>query len=204
MNQNQSNLAGRLRPALLLLLLGLGALAALLFLRPVGPSPVAVVPSAPLEAARTNLVLADGRWRVKEGTNLFTGLLLEHHPDGTLRSRSMVVNGLLHGLSEGWYTNGQAQVSEQFQEGVSHGLRTKWYPDGARQSEAAIVDGKLHGTFRRWHENGTLSEQVEFVGGQPQGVSVSYFPSGCLKARVELKNARPIRQEFWKDGERKG
>lgn len=153
------------------------------------------------EVARTNLVLEAGRLHRIGNTNPFTGYMVEHYPDGVLRSRSTLTNGLLNGISMGWFTNGQMQVVEQFKDGVSHGLRTKWYAGGARQSETPIVEGKLHGTFRRWHENGTLSEQVKFLGDQPHGVSRSWFPSGHLKARVVMKDGKPGEQQFWKDGE---
>ena len=169
--------------------------------RPDGANPPTA--AAPIEVARTNLILTEGRLHLTGQTNSFTGFMIEHHASGALRSRSVISNGLLHGISEGWYTNGQRQVTEHFKEGVSHGVRTKWSASGAKTSEASIVDGKLHGTFRRWHENGTLSEQVEFFEDQPQGTSLAYFPSGYLKARVVLRDGRPEQQTFWKDGELK-
>ncbi len=181
----------------------LASLVALLLHRPTATPPRVEVLAAPVELSRTNLVLEEGRLRQPGSVTPFSGLMLEHYPDGVLRSRSAVTNGLLHGLSEGWYTNKQIQVSENFKEGVSHGLRTKWYPGGAKQSEAQIVNGKLNGTFRKWHENGTLSEQAELSANQPEGVSLAWFPSGSLKARVAMKHGQPIEQEFWKDGEKK-
>jgi antitoxin component YwqK of YwqJK toxin-antitoxin module len=164
----------------------------------------AEAPAAPPVVSRTNLVFEGDRWRQPGSANLFSGVMVEHYPDGTLRSRAAVMNGLLNGLSEGWYTNAQNQVSEHFKDGISHGLRTKWYASGAKQSEADIVGGKPHGTFRKWHENGALSERVELIEGEPEGISLAWFPSGCLKARVVLKNGKPVEQEFWKDGEKKG
>ena len=192
--------SGVVRPRLLIgvAVLFAAALVTVLFLRPTKNAPHAEAPA--LELSQTNLVFEGGRWRQPGSTNPFTGLMLEHYADGTLRSRSAVVNGLLNGLSEGFYTNTARQVAEYFKDSVSHGLRTKWYPDGARQSEAHIADGKLHGTFRKWHENGILSERAKFVGGQPEGVSLAYFPSGEKKARVVMRNGKPVEREFWKEG----
>ena len=153
--------------------------------------------------SRTNLVLVAGRLRLSGQTNGFSGQKVEHSVHGSLRSSSAVLNGVLHGLSQGWYTNGQLQVTEHFRKGVSHGLRTKWYINGHKQSEATIVAGQLEGPYRRWHENGVLAEQVEFRQGQAHGLSFSYFPSGSLKARVTLDQGKVIEQKFWKDGEAK-
>ena len=171
--------------------------------RPQGKIPRVAIPPAPAELSRTNLVLEEGRLRQSGSATPFTGFMVEHHVDGSRRSRSAISNGVLHGLSQGWFTNGQMQVSENFKEGVSHGLRVKWYAEGAKQSEASIVGGKLQGTFRKWHPNGALAEQAEFVADQPEGTSTAWFPSGYLKARVVMKDGKPAEQTFWKDGEQK-
>jgi antitoxin component YwqK of YwqJK toxin-antitoxin module len=196
---------GAVQPKMLIAISCLAVLAGLVALlnRPgTKEAPRVEVRAAPAELSRTNLVLEEGRLRQLGSATPFTGFMLEHYPDGVLRSRSAVANGLLHGVSEGWYTNKQIQVSENFKEGVSHGLRTKWYPGGAKQSEAQIVDGKLNGTYRKWYENGALSEQAEFAANQPEGISLAWFPSGSLKARVAMKQGQATDQEFWKDGEK--
>ena len=156
-----------------------------------------------LHVTRADLVMRGGRWHQTGDTNPFTGFLEEFYETGSLRSRSMVSNGLLHGLSEGWFTNGQLQVTEHFRTGVSHGPRTKWYVSGGKLSQAMIADGKFHGRFQRWNENGALAERVEFNAGSPDGLSLAYFPSGFLKARATLRGGQVVRQRFWKDGELK-
>jgi hypothetical protein len=167
------------------------------------PSPVPSSATAPVEVPIAQLELRSGRLHRVGAANPFSGLMVEHYPDGALRSRSAVTNGLLHGLSQGWHTNGQFQVAEHFKEGVSHGLRTKWYASGAKLSEATIVEGKLHGRFRRWHENGALAEEVPFTDGQSDGVALAYFESGFLKSRSEMGSGQVVTQRFWKDGEQR-
>ena len=162
-----------------------------------------VQPTPPLtELHRTNLVLQAGCWRLPGTTNLFTGLLLDTYEDGTRKSLSMVSNGLLQGLSQGWYTNGQQQVEEHFIAGTSHGLRTKWHPNGQKFSEVPIVEGQLHGSFRRWDEQGALTEEIEMKAGQPDGLSRGYYPSGSLRAEARLEQGRVIKSQQWKDGEK--
>lgn len=151
-----------------------------------------------LERDRSGLQLRENK--LFDGELPFTGTVIERYPDGVLRSRSSVSNGLLQGLSQGWYTNGQLQVTEHFVAGVSHGLRSKWYPDGAKLSDATIANGKLDGRFQRWHENGTLSEQIDFSDGRPEGVSLAWFPSGSPKARVVTRAGQTIERESWSDG----
>lgn len=158
-------------------------------------------PVAPPEVPRVSLVLKDGRlFRPRQG-EAFTGTVVEYYSPGRLQSRSVISNGLLHGLSEGWHTNGVRQVTENFVAGVSEGVRVKWYPGGAKLSEAAIAGGKLNGTFRRWHENGRLAEQIELRDDQPHGESLAYYPGGSLKARVRLERGQVVTTETFKEGE---
>jgi antitoxin component YwqK of YwqJK toxin-antitoxin module len=157
---------------------------------------------APLaEVHRQNLELRAGRWYEPRQTNGFTGFLLDTYDDGARKSLSAVSNGLLHGRSMGWHTNGQQQVEEYFVAGTSHGVRTKWHANGQKLSEVNIVNGKLQGVFRSWHENGERAEEVELANGQAEGLSRSYFPSGFLKSQVTLRNGKVVEQKFWKDGE---
>jgi len=182
---------------------GVAAVAALsMLVRPSSKqTPESKIAPAAGEVPRAQLELRSSRLFRTGTTNSFTGRMVEHYPDGALRSRSAVTNGLLHGLSEGWHTNGLLQVTEHFKEGVSHGLRTKWHLNGVKQSEASIVDGQLQGLFRKWHDNGTLAEQIELVNNQPEGVALAYFPSGSIKTRAVMQNGRPVEQKSWQDGE---
>ena len=153
------------------------------------------------EVPARELTLRDGRSYWKDESVPFTGIIKEAYPEGKPKSRSVLSNGLMHGVSEGWYTNGVLQVREHFVEGVSHGLREKFFTDGLKMSETTIKEGKIEGTFKRWHENGRIREEVEMRGGNPNGTSVAYYPSGSLKARARLEDGKVIEQKFWKDGE---
>lgn len=153
------------------------------------------------EARMSELVRRDGRLYRTGQTAPFGGTMVDYYRDGSLRSRSRMSRGLLHGVSEGWYTNGQLEVQEHFRDGVSHGLRIRWYATGTNLSKAMIVEGKLQGTFQRWHENGVLAEQIEMRDGNPDGLSRAYYPSGCLKAEATLQFGKLVEQKSWKDGE---
>lgn len=156
------------------------------------------------EAALADLVRIDGRLHLKGSDEPFTGFMVDHYPDGLLKSRSALVEGRVHGISEGWHPNGVLEVREHFVDGVSHGERSRWFQSGARQSTVEIVEGKLHGLFQRWHESGALAERVEMRDGKPDGASTAYFPSGYLRAYVEMEEGRIVQQQFWEDGETRG
>lgn len=159
--------------------------------------------SPPVEVLRSELCSRDGRlYRVGQETVPFTGAMIERYESGSLKSRSIMSDGLLHGVSEGWQANGQLQVREHFKQGKSHGLRTRWHENGAKMSEVMVVEGQLQGTFRRWFDDGKLAEQMDLKEGKPDGWARSFYPSGFLKAQARLKDGELAEQKFWNDGER--
>ena len=171
------------------------------FLRPRPATiPTVTLPPAP-EVALTNLTLRNDRLYPRDDTNAFSGSMVEHYPDGVLKSRSSVRQGRLEGPSEGWYTNGVLQVREHFVDGVSHGTRTKWFPDGSKASEAAITNGQVVGIFRRWREDGSLAEEIAMDRDKPHGLSRSFYPSGAIQTEARLEHGQLIDRKSWNDGE---
>ena len=176
-------------------LICLGAAVGGLLWRAPRPAPLPEVP-------RAQLTLRDGQL-YSAGTNLpFTGIVTETYDRGGRKSRSVVANGRLEGLSEGWHTNGQKQIEEYFHAGVSHGRRLKWHPNGQKLAEVQVVAGQLEGPFRRWHDNGILAEEIPMKAGQPDGLSRAFYPSGCLQAEARLQAGQVLEQHHWPDGER--
>lgn len=187
-----------LRPVLVaFVLLTLALVVGLLIYRGHRPVPLALV-----ELTKKDLILNDGLLYRAGQAVPFSGAIIEFYANGGLKSRSTVSNGLLEGLSQGWYESGQLQIEEHFSAGVSHGLRRKWHDNGHQLSEVMIVDGKLEGIFRQWHPDGSLAEYVELSGGVPDGVSRAFYPSGFLKAEAHLQQGEVLSQKLWKDGER--
>ena len=162
--------------------------------------------------ARTNLVFHENRWHFLPQTNgiqggrlpfgaPYTGWMLDYSPNGLLLSRAAVSNGLLNGVTEGFYTNGLLQIREHYKNSLAHGLRQKWHENGQLKSEATIVEGKLEGSFRSWHENGQLAERIEMKDGNPDGKAWAFYPSGFAKAETEVHAGKIIAQTTWEDGQ---
>ena len=160
--------------------------------------------TAATERTASELVRQADRLCEKDGGRPFTGWLVERYPDAALKSRSWLSNGVLQGISEGWYTNGTLQVREHYAAGVSKGEVTRWSEDGAKESEGTALDGKLEGVFRRWYPTGRLSDEVRFSAGVPEGLSQAWHPDGSLKAEVRHQNGVIVERRFWRSGEKDG
>ncbi|MDB6027783.1 MAG: toxin-antitoxin system YwqK family antitoxin [Verrucomicrobiales bacterium] len=186
------------RPVVLILLLACLSVGLFFFL------PRARQTKAPLpEVLRSALTLRESRLYRTGESSPFTGFMIERYEEGALKSRSVISNGVLQGVSEGWHTNGVLEVREHFTNGVSHGLREKWSEHGKKISEGTIVAGKLDGPFRRWYENGQVVEEITMKQGEPDGTARSYFPSGYLKTEARLQNGKVLETKSWQDRERK-
>ena len=95
----------------------------------------------------------DDGLRLKTSGELFTGHLVDYYTGGEtnrLKSRSVIRDGKLNGLSEGWYTDGQQQVAEMFVDGKSHGVRVKWHPNGRTNSITIYQDGIQPLIWKLW------------------------------------------------------
>ena len=145
--------------------------------------------SVPAEqVSRKQLVLQQGRLMKTSQTNAFTGLMVELYPDGTLQSRSAVSNGLLHGVSEGWHTNGVLAITEVFVSGTSHGTRTKWDAVSNRIAETTISAGQIHGSHREWYTNGQPALEMSMVDGKAQGLARKWNPDASMAGQWVLSN----------------
>lgn len=177
----------------LLILIG----GAVMWLRPSTEPPPPDPPPSVRQVELADTYKTNDLTYVKGEAAPFNGQIVEHYRDGQRKSQTDISDGLLEGMSFGWFTNGTMQVEEPFQAGKAHGKRTKWRIDGTKLSEAEIVNGELHGVFRRWHENGELSQRVPMQNGKPHGESLAWHPNGNLKARVTLTNGVVVTQEFF-------
>jgi hypothetical protein len=155
---------------------------------------------APSSAARLQLELRDGQFHRPGSDVPFTGWVTDYFKDGTVKLRSAVVDGRLHGESEGWFTNRVLELREYFQRGHPHGTRTTWHANGQKRSEGELVAGEQQGLYRQWHEDGSLAVVAEFKDGKPHGLSVAWHPSGFLKTEALMKQGEVQSRHTYADG----
>lgn len=149
------------------------------------------------ESSASEVDQRNGRLHQEDDKKPFTGILTENYPDGSPKSRSHVRDGLLHGISEGWFPDGTREIEEFFVKGVSHGSRTRWHPNGKLASKALVADGEISGKFQRWHTNGALAEEIAMLAGKPNGMSKSFRPDGTPIAEVLMKDDKIVSQKYW-------
>lgn len=83
----------------------------------------------------------------------FTGVVIEAYRNGGPKSKTAIVDGRPHGVSEGFHLNGALQIRENYENGVLQGVRTKYWDNGLKKSQGTAVDGVWDGAF----QNGTIT-----------------------------------------------
>lgn len=180
----------KVSPATWLLAITLSALGGWWISQQEQPKPV----EAERELLLSLIVRSNDMMFASGATNPFTGAVVEYYSNGKLKSKTEVETGKLHGVSHGYFTNGQMQVEEFFTNGVSHGIRKKWHLDGTLLSEGEIIAGQFHGAFKKYHENGKLAQEVMLSNGVPHGISRSWDTNGSVLNTVEMRNGKKVEE----------
>lgn len=77
--------------------------------------------------------------------------------EGRLTSKYSLTQGnRKHGLHVTW-SEGQMRTAEGYKDGVRHGPSRQWASNGTLIAESFFKEGKLHGPIRTWTEKGTLT-----------------------------------------------
>ena len=75
-----------------------------------------------------------------KGGKGFTGTAVQHHSDGKLKSRYQFVDGMLDGIIEEWWENGQRSTYKQYKENMRHGITTYWDEKGVPTKQVLYKD----------------------------------------------------------------
>jgi antitoxin component YwqK of YwqJK toxin-antitoxin module len=90
----------------------------------------------------------------------------EYHPNGAMKSRVQIRDGMRQGVEHRWHSNGRLAAVRTFANDVLHGQSRSWYADGSPYEE-------------RW-----------YAGGQEAGAQRAYAPDGVMYLNYEMRNGR--------------
>lgn len=88
--------------------------------------------------------------------------------------------GLLHGISQVWYNNGQLKSSFKFCEGEPNGDHSGWYENGNMRFHISYDWGKFVGTHTVWYENGIKENERVFQENDRTKVT-RWYKNGVLR-----------------------
>ena len=93
----------------------------------------------------------------------FTGIVYENHPNGKVYREWTMLNGIEHGPSAIFYTNGQVDEKIIWKEGKKDGPYEKFYEDGQPEVISQYALDKKDGDFEVFYNNGKILRQVVMI-----------------------------------------
>ncbi len=122
----------------------------------------------PRIVASDTLNLNDGRWYYLREKNPFTGIVLDHYPNGVKKYELEYKNGLQNGTETKWYDNGDKQYEVPWVDGKKHGHESGWLEANRSQKSHEIgwKHGKYHGAYVAFNHDGTVRYQCTHIDGK--------------------------------------
>lgn len=121
---------------------------------------------------------------------LFTGVAVSRHPDGSLATRKEYQAGQKHGEIQFWFASGQLSYQSYYVQGKRHGLVRSWWKNGNLRSQANYVQGVAHGVQEQWYQSGARFKRQNLVEGREEGLQQTWRENGKLYNNYEAKNGR--------------
>lgn len=114
-----------------------------------------------------------------------------------LEFRYNFLNNRLHGLSEGWYENGQISYKNQWVSGNKHGERIGWRSNGQISHIANHQNGYRHGLLCYWYPDGQLKLVSYYKNGKLHGFTQKYFSNGQISYEANDVNGEKRWFKYW-------
>ncbi|MFT6747014.1 MAG: antitoxin component YwqK of YwqJK toxin-antitoxin module [Glaciecola sp.] len=119
----------------------------------------------------------------------YSGEILEHFPDSTLKSKRFYSQGLLHGKELYWYSNGQIATSRFYELGTKIDTHKGWYSNGQEKFIYPINDkGQYQGEVKEWYQSGQQYKSFNYESGKERGSQKLWKSDGRIKANYVIKN----------------
>ncbi|MBK9290498.1 MAG: toxin-antitoxin system YwqK family antitoxin [Bacteroidetes bacterium] len=148
-----------------------------------------------------------------------------YHENGKLSSVLRYEDGVLHGLSEWYFANGNPMMRTHYNRGKLHGKQERFYENGVLQSvswykedqldslmqhysiagrlvlEEYYRNDVLHGPYRRYYDDGALFAEGAYHEGMMDGSWLYYSPDGMIIGKGEFKMGAGVQKAWHPNGQ---
>ena len=125
----------------------------------------------------------------------YSGKVFEYWPNGDLKVRGRLRNGLRNGKWEYYHTNGSKMAAGKYFDGNGSkidpetkipmqgfvGNWTFYYKTGQQWQECSWKDGIPSGEHVKWYPNGNTKTILTYEGGELEGPITKWFEDGQVK-----------------------
>ena len=103
------------------------------------------------------------RWRANPRGTPLSGRLVDHYPNGRMRSERHLQDGMLHGPWITWDAAGNKVAEGAYHRGIVQGLEVDYGPGGVRLREVNWHNGRRHGLARDYAADGKVLRELTYV-----------------------------------------
>lgn len=86
-----------------------------------------------------------------------------------------------------------------FKDGILDGIRESYYPNGQLSRKGQYLNGKLHGKWTAWDEKGNLKYEVHYESDKLTGHYITWFHTGVIKEKGMFDQDRKIGEWIYSD-----
>ncbi len=125
-----------------------------------------------------------------------------YYSEGARLAQATFEHGRLTGAYQEWHPNGRLKLEGHYRSDEKDGKFAAFYPDGTKKWEEGWRAGVQHGPARSWHPNGNAMGDMSFTEGRLHGPARTWYSSGQIQAEgVFVDGARDGEwRAWWEDG----
>tara|TARA_Y100001936_G_scaffold253082_1_gene315693 strand:+ start:1502 stop:2479 length:978 start_codon:yes stop_codon:yes gene_type:complete len=135
---------------------------------------------------------------------ILNGLFEEYYPNGQLKTKVIYKNGRKDGLYESYWNNGQEKAKNIYKNGIIKDGTYKWF---WKNSQLHLVrtykNGKLEGLYKAFYKHGQLRNTGEYSNNYKNGIFESYWFNGQLRGKEIFRYGIRVDGDFisyWYNG----
>lgn len=140
-----------------------------------------------LDSRDSEIVSQDGF--ISYRGRLFTGVIVEHYPNGEVFQETNYVRGMKEGVSNEYGLGKRLRVRWNYHRGQKDGTQLAWYLEGPKRFEFNYKDGVLDGLQTEWHLNGGVFRTQNYIKGTEIDKKI-LFQSGEVFTNYIKRNDR--------------
>lgn len=124
------------------------------------------------------------------------GLFYYFHPNKTLSSAGLYVNGKKQGVWRSYYSDGRMKDSTTYENGYIKDIRMEWYANGFPMDSLKYnSDGSA--VQVSWFNDGTPGSSGKYQNGKKNGVWQYFHKNGKLSSLESFSNDAMINKEYF-------
>ena len=130
------------------------------------------------------IVIEAGKIYKSKKKSLYSGEIVDFHPNGGKSYSVTIVDGVLDGKATEWYESGNKKNEVHFDNGIPVGVLLGWHENGNPSYKVTLLDGQAEGITTEFYPSGEKKSVSHYSNGKKNGTETGYY-----KSRKPLWNA---------------